>query len=92
MSENIFILCDTRLGSANENAFKKLWGEYFFFNSHSSDKRGIAVLIKDCIPINDIKFENILKGNLSKLLFRIKDELVLVKCIYAPNKDMNPNN
>ena len=24
-------------------------------------------------------------------MFKVKDELVLVKCIYAPNKDMNPN-
>ena len=61
MPENIFILCYTRLSLADESAFKKLWGQGVFFNSHSSNKRGIAVLVKDDTPINDIKFENILK-------------------------------
>ena len=40
-------------------------GGKVFFNSHSSDKRGTAVLVKDDTPINDIKFENILKGTFS---------------------------
>ena len=86
MPENIFILCDIRLSLADETAFRKLWGERVFFNSHSSDKRGIAVLVKDDTPISDIKLENILKGNFSKLTFKVKDELVLVKCIYALTK------
>ena len=55
----------------------------------SNGKRGIAILVKDDTPINDIKCENILKGNFSKLTFKVKNEHVLVKCIYAPNKDMN---
>ena len=89
MPENIFFLCDTRLSLSDETAFKKLWGEKFFFNSNSNDKRGIAILVKDDTPINDIKCEKIIKGNFSKLTFKVKNEHVLVKCIYAPNKDMN---
>ena len=66
-------------------------GEKKLFNSHSSDKRGIAILVKNDTPISDIEFENTLKRNFSKLTFKIKNEHVLVKCIYAPNKDMNTN-
>ena len=40
MDGDIFVLCDTRLGLADEAPFKKLWGETVLFNSHSSDKRG----------------------------------------------------
>ena len=43
---DIFVLCDTRFGLADEAPFKKVWGEPFLFNSHSSDKRGLAVIIK----------------------------------------------
>ena len=34
-------------------------------------------------------FQNIIKGNFSKLSFKVKGEYVLVKCVYAPNSDMN---
>ena len=60
-----------------------------YFNSHSIDVRGLAILIKDGTPIEEIHFENIIKGNFSKLSFTVKNEYVLVKCIYAPHKDMN---
>ena len=83
------MLCDTRLSPSKEGAFRKLWGETCHFNSHSSDKHGIAVLIRDGTPIDNIKFQNIIRGNFSKLTFNVKNESVLVKCIYAPNTDMN---
>ena len=89
MEGDIFVLCDTRFSLADEGPFKKLWGETSFFNSHSSDKQGIAVLIRDATPLENIQFQNIIKGNFSKLTFNLKDESVLVKCIYAPNNDMN---
>ena len=91
MYVNIFVLCHTRLGTKDEAAFRKLWGGIFFFNSHSSDKRGIAVLVKEDTPITDIGIENVIKGNFSKLSFKIRDERVLIKYISAPNKDLNSN-
>ena len=48
------------------------------------------MLVKNDTPIKDVNFENIIKGNFSKLSFKIKEKSVLVKCIYAPNKDLNP--
>ena len=50
MKDNIIVLCDTRLGKSDEETFRKLWGEIVFFNSYSSNKKGIAVLIKDNAP------------------------------------------
>ena len=73
MPENIFVLSDTRLSLSDETAFRKLWGEKVFLNLHSSNKRGIAILVKDGTPIDDIKCENILKGNFSKLTFKVKN-------------------
>ena len=45
-------------------------------------------MIRDGTPIENIDFQNIIKGNFSKLTFNVKNESVLVKCIYAPNNDM----
>ena len=44
MKENIFVLCDTRLGKGDEDALKNVRGTSLF-NSFSSNQRGIAVLI-----------------------------------------------
>ena len=49
------------------------------------------MLIKNDTPISNIKWENIIPGNFSKLSFKANDQTVLVKCIYAPNEDSNPN-
>ena len=87
-SENCFILCDTRLDSDSQRVFAKLWGEQSYFNSYSTSQRGLAILIKDSLPVKDVKIENIIKGNYTKLTFKIRDQNVLIKSIYAPNDDM----
>ena len=69
--ENVFILSDIRLDSDNQRAFKKLWGKGAYFNSFSSSQRGLAVLIKDSLPAKEVKFENIIEGNYSKLTFKV---------------------
>ena len=89
MEGDILVLCGTRLSSIDEGPFRKAWNETVFFNSHSGDRRGIAVLIRDGTLIENVEFQNIIKGNFSKLTFNVKNESVLVKCIYAPNEDMN---
>ena len=56
-----------------------------------SNKRGLTVLIKNETPISDIAWENIIPGNFSKLSFWAENQTVLIKCVYAPNEDSNPN-
>ena len=89
--ENCSILCHTRLGIDSEKVFQKLWGGQAYFNSYSNNQRGLAILFKDSLPAKDIKIENIIKGNYTRLSFTIKAQKTLVKCIYAPNKDMTAN-
>lgn len=86
--ENVFILCDTRLDSDSQRAFSKILGEGAYFNSFSSSQRGLTILIKDSLPAKEVKIENIVKGNYSRLTFKVKDFTILIKCIYAPNVDM----
>ena len=88
---NVLIVEDTRLGKGDEEAFKRMWGETAYFNSLCSNKRGLSALIRNETPISDITWENVIPGNFSKLCFKVKDKTVLIKCIYAPNEDSNPN-
>ena len=47
MKADIIVFEDTRLGKCDEEAFKRLWGETAYFNSLCSNKRGLAVLIRN---------------------------------------------
>ena len=74
--EKCFILSDTRLGSDSERVFGKLWGEQSYFNSFSTSQRGLAILIKDSLPVKDMQIENIIKGNYTKLTFKIREQKI----------------
>ena len=66
------------------------WGGNFF-TSHGSNERDIAVLIKEEAPITNIEWTNvIIKENFSKLSFNVKNDKILVKCMYTQNEDSNP--
>ena len=67
-NENIFLLIDTRFESEHEREFEKLWDGPVYFNSFSSNQRGLMVLLKDSLPAKNVKMENILKGGI-KLRF-----------------------
>ena len=81
-------MIDSRLGKEEEREFEKLWDGPIYFNSFSSNQRGLVVLFKDSLPAKNIKFENILKGDYSQLSFVVNSIKILIKCCYAPNKDM----
>ena len=65
-----------------------MWGQTCFFNLFSSNSRGIAVLIRDILEISNVQWQIVIKGNFSRLTFEHNKLKYLVKCLYAPNKDM----
>ena len=92
LNENVFILTDTRFDTEQETEFRKLWDGIVFYNSMSSNQRGIMVLVKDAFSGKNLEFNNILKGDYSRLTFTMCGFKVLIKCCYAPNGDMAPLN
>ena len=70
--ENCFILSNTRLGRDSGRVFGKLWGEQSYFNSFGTSQRGLAIPIKDSLPVKDVQIENIIKGNYTRLTFKIR--------------------
>ena len=89
---NLIVLIDTQLSETLETCVKNLWGQRCYFNSLCSNSRGIAVLIKDGIDLENIQWHNIIEGNFSKLTFTFKKENYMIKCLYAPNKDSTDDN
>ena len=57
IKDSLIVLCNTILGKNDEDSFRKLWEERVFFNSFSSNKHGIAVLIKDKAPVIDLEWK-----------------------------------
>ena len=55
------MLVDTRFESEQEREFEKLRDRPIYFNSFSSNQRGLMVLLKDSLPAKNVKMENILK-------------------------------
>ena len=67
-----------------------MWDGPIYFNSFSSNQRGLVVLLKDSLPAKNIKIENIIQGDYMRLSFAINETKILIKCCYAPNEDMTP--
>ena len=89
-NENCFVLVDTRFETVHEREFEQLWDGPVNFNSFSSNQRGLMVLLKDSLPAKNIKIENVIQGDYTRLSFLINETKILIKCCYAPNKDMTP--
>ena len=87
-SENCFILVDSRFEKEHEREFEKLWDGPIFFNSFSSNQRGLVVLLKDSLPAINIKIETIIRGDYTRLSFVVHNTKILIKCWYAPNEDI----
>ena len=67
-----------------------MWGRKVFFNSFINNARGLAVLIKDNANVDNLTWENLIPGNYSKLSLTACNKRILLKCIYAPNEDLRP--
>ena len=58
-NENIFVIVDSRFEAEQEIEFEKLWDGPVFYNSYSSNQRGLIVLLKDSFVVKNLKFSNI---------------------------------
>ena len=89
---NISVLIDTWLSKTLEAGLKSMWGKTCYFNSLCGNARGIAVLIKDGVELENLEWQNIIQGNLWKFTFTFKHNKYAIECLYASNKDSSQNN
>ena len=89
---NLNVSINTRLQGNLDDCFRKLGGGWAFFNSYITNSRGIAVLLKDDFEVEEIIFENVIPGNLSRMTFMLQGERYLINCLYASNEDLTNEN
>ena len=86
-NSDLYILVDTRIDPKIENTVRSEWPGTCFFNSFSSQKRGILVLIKKNLPVTVESIHNDNSGNLLVLLLNFQNKKILLNVIYGPNTD-----
>ena len=87
---DIVMLCDTRLNSESEKFLINEVNYKCYFNSYSSDRRGVAILVKKSLPINIVEKYKDNIGNVLTLEATYDSNIFLITCIYGPNDD-NPD-
>ena len=86
---DVQILLDTRFSKEIEPKVKEEWGAQVYFSSFSSQSRGVAIFLKNNLPVEILKEKSDESGNILSLLFKYDDETILLTGIYGPNED-NP--
>ena len=84
---DIYVLVDTRIDPQIEHLIKAEWGGQAFFNSFSSQSRGIAILFRKNLCIDIINQYCDQEGNCLQLLAKFDDKIVLIDALYGPNTD-----
>ena len=84
------MLCDTRLNSESEKFLSNEVNYKCYFNSFSSERRGVAILVKKSLPINIVEKYKDNIGNVLTLEATYDNNIFLITCIYGPNDD-NPD-
>ena len=88
---DIIFLSDTRLSKDVESAVKQEWGGKAYFASHTSQARGVAVLISKDLPL-DIYEETLYRdpsGNIIMFNCKFENCILSLCCLYGLNND-NP--
>ena len=85
---DILFLNDTRLGKSGQDSFVNQHLDYlFFFNSSSSQSRGVDILIKKSCPLDVISSWGDIEGNILILNCNFDGEQIILCNVYGPNRD-----
>ena len=87
---SIYLLQDTHFTSKEENFIRTMWGFECFFDSFSSNSRGVAVLLNNTFEYKLHKIKRGNDGNKLILDITIQDKRLTLINLYGPNKD-KPN-
>ena len=84
---DFILISDTRVCKSIEQIVREEWGGRCFFNSFSSQARGVAIFMKrnNTATILDKFCDD--SGNLLAILINYEGKRILLECIYGPNTD-----
>ena len=84
---SIYSLQETHFTKKEENYIRSQWGFECYYNSFSSQQKGVAILINNTL---EFKFVNMQKDNQGSLLvldILVGDKKLTLFNIYGPNRD-----
>ena len=87
INPDIIMLCDTRLDAISEKILRNEIDFDCYYNSLSSDRRGVAILLKKNVPISASIINKDNDGNLLTIAATYDNKKFILSCIYGPNDD-----
>ena len=84
---SIYFIQDTHFTKNEENYIRAQWGYQCYFCSHTSQSRGVAILINNNFEFKLLNEEKDNSGNLLILDAQINKKQITLINLYAPNKD-----
>ena len=80
-------MSDTRICKSIENIVSDEWGGKCFFNSFTSQARGVAIFLKKNNPAKLVNSFCDVDGNVLAILMVYEDKKILLEVLYGPNQD-----
>ena len=87
IDSDIILLQETHSSINDEKFWKNQWGEHAWFCSHSSNSRGVAILIRNSVAPTLQSLYVDPNGRFLIILILINDLPLVIVNVYAPNND-----
>ena len=90
IGSDIIFLQETHCSDNDEKFWKNQWGEHAWFSNYSSNSKGVAILIRNSVPL---VFKSIFKDPNGRFLIisvTIDNLPIILVNVYGPNND-DPN-
>ena len=82
---DIFILIDTRTSIEMESYLNTVWNGHILYNSAHNGSRGIAILFKKRLRIEQLTHKIEIVGNLSYVFFKLQSQTFTLAALYGPS-------
>lgn len=84
---NICCIQDTHFTDKCIPYVRSSWGFECYFSNHTTQSRGVAILINNNFDFKFVSVETDDNGNLIRLDFKSCDKTISLFCLYGPNND-----
>ncbi len=87
LNADIFFLQETRIGPESDMPLEKLNGWRSFFTVYDPKSKGVAILIKDCVPFQYLCHDEDFSGGYLVLFYHLHGELFTLVNVYNHKGD-----
>ena len=87
--KNIDIVClqETHFTKRKHTMIRNEWGGDIFYSDGETNARGVAILVRRGLTLEDMSMEKDSEGRMIAISFKIGNKTIYVCNVYAPNVD-----